>query len=84
MLILLSTLPANSKTANSKTANLPNPLYDLALMISTTKRQSANILEIESTKNLQAGFKLAPPTKNPSMSGCVAKSLQFFSLTEPP
>ena len=34
--------------------------------------------------NSQAGFKLAPPTKNPSMSFCFASSLQFFSLTEPP
>jgi len=31
-----------------------------------------------------AGFKLAPPTKNPSMSDCVERSLQFFSLTLPP
>ena len=34
--------------------------------------------------NLQAGFRLAPPTKNPSISACFASSLQFFSLTLPP
>lgn len=32
----------------------------------------------------QAGFRLAPPTKNPSMSDCCARSLQFFSFTLPP
>lgn len=32
----------------------------------------------------QAGFKLAPPTRNPSTSGCLANSLQFFSVTLPP
>lgn len=31
-----------------------------------------------------AGFKLAPPTKKPSISACFANSLQFFSLTLPP
>jgi hypothetical protein len=31
-----------------------------------------------------AGFKLAPPTRNPSMSGCFAKSALFFSVTLPP
>jgi len=34
--------------------------------------------------DLQAGFKLAPPTRKPSISGCLASSLQFFSFTEPP
>lgn len=37
-----------------------------------------------SRADLQAGFKLAPPTKKPSISACLASSLQFFSLTEPP
>ena len=36
---------------------------------------------IMSTK---AGFKLAPPTRKPSMSFSLASSLQFFSLTLPP
>jgi hypothetical protein len=31
-----------------------------------------------------AGFKLAPPTRKPSISGCFANSLQFFSVTLPP
>jgi hypothetical protein len=31
-----------------------------------------------------AGFKLAPPTRKPSISGCLANSLQFFSVTLPP
>ena len=34
--------------------------------------------------DLQAGFRLAPPTRKPSMSGCFARSPQFFSVTEPP
>jgi len=38
----------------------------------------------EMLQHSQAGFKLAPPTKNPSISSCVANSLQFFSLTLPP
>ena len=32
----------------------------------------------------KAGFKLAPPTRKPSMSACLASSLQFFSETLPP
>jgi hypothetical protein len=32
----------------------------------------------------KAGFSEAPPTRKPSMSACLASSLQFFSLTEPP
>lgn len=32
----------------------------------------------------KAGFRLAPPTRKPSMSGCVLRSVQFFSDTEPP
>ncbi len=32
----------------------------------------------------KAGFKLAPPTRNPSISPCFASSLQFFSETLPP
>ena len=39
------------------------------------------LLLIMSTK---AGFRLAPPTRNPSMSACLASSTQFFSLTLPP
>jgi hypothetical protein len=31
-----------------------------------------------------AGFKLAPPTRKPSISGCLASSLLFFSVTLPP
>lgn len=31
-----------------------------------------------------AGFKLAPPTRKPSISGCFASSLLFFSVTLPP
>ena len=34
--------------------------------------------------HIQAGFKLAPPTRNPSTSASLARSRQFFSLTEPP
>lgn len=41
-------------------------------------------LHITERRYSQAGFRLAPPTKNPSMSDCFAKSLQFFSLTLPP
>jgi hypothetical protein len=37
-----------------------------------------------SGENSQAGFKLAPPTKNPSTSGCCASSLAFLSVTLPP
>ena len=44
----------------------------------------SNIPSRSEKGNSQAGFKLAPPTKNPSMSFCFASSLQFFSLTEPP
>ena len=32
----------------------------------------------------KSGFNDAPPTKNPSISGQVANSLQFEALTEPP
>lgn len=32
----------------------------------------------------KAGFKLAPPTRKPSISACLLSSLQFFSLTLPP
>lgn len=31
-----------------------------------------------------SGFKEAPPTKNPSISGCPASSLQLAPVTEPP
>ena len=33
--------------------------------------------------SMNSGFKLAPPTKNPSTSFCPASSLQFFPVTEP-
>lgn len=33
--------------------------------------------------NYKCTFSEAPPTKNPSTSGCAANSLQFAPLTEP-
>lgn len=39
---------------------------------------------LELMMSTKAGFKLAPPTRKPSMSGCLLSSLQFFSLTLPP
>ena len=32
----------------------------------------------------KSGFKEAPPTRDPSMSGQAAKSRQFAAVTEPP
>lgn len=37
-----------------------------------------------STISANAGFKDAPPTKNPSISGFLIKSEAFLSVTEPP
>lgn len=34
--------------------------------------------------SMNSGFREAPPTKNPSTSGCAANSLQFAPFTEPP
>src|SRR5690349_11419368 len=58
----------------------------LELMMSTTVAESQKLscYTHRWDVNLQAGFKLAPPTRNPSTSGCFARSLQFFSLTLPP
>jgi len=36
------------------------------------------------TISAKAGFKAAPPTKNPSRSGYLIKSAAFFSVTDPP
>ncbi len=33
---------------------------------------------------IHSGFRLAPPTRNPSISLCFANSLQLALLTEPP
>ena len=33
---------------------------------------------------MNSGFKEAPPTKNPSISGFLASSLEFEPVTEPP
>ena len=33
---------------------------------------------------MKAGFKLAPPTKNPSTSTYLIKTAAFASVTEPP
>ena len=62
--------------------------HSFELMISTTAIQTCQLLLLHISHSrdhdLQAGFKLAPPTKKPSISLCLARSLQFFSLTEPP
>ena len=41
------------------------------------------LLFAASTIVLKAGFKLAPPTKNPSISSCYMRFMQFLSLTDP-
>jgi hypothetical protein len=45
---------------------------------------SFGIYDLALMMSTNAGFKLAPPTRKPSISFSFASSLQFFSLTLPP
>jgi len=66
---------------------LPVHVHIFELMISTTvfgQHHSHPMSHHITFHNLHSGFKLAPPTKNPSISACCARSLQFLPLTLPP
>lgn len=61
------------------------PLSDSLLRIDDIDNcRSLSATSIYKGEHLQAGFKLAPPTRKPSISPSFANSLQFFSLTLPP
>ena len=66
---------------------LPHHIHAFELMISTTvfRQHHSHLSPHHITfHNLHSGFKLAPPTRNPSISACCARSLQFLPLTLPP
>ena len=56
----------------------------VSLIATLVKTNTPSPYTLALTMSTKAGFKLAPPTRKPSMSCSFARSLQFFSLTLPP
>lgn len=67
--------PGCLSTRHLESLNISSP-YSL--------RYAPTIYALALMMSTNAGFKLAPPTKKPSISFSLARSLQFFSLTLPP